>query len=123
MAMVGEGEVDEWLPHHFFYLWMENFVKEEVVVEQAVLEKEVVVEVEHVVLETDEEVVEVEQVVFEKEVVVEVEVEQTVFEIEVVGVEQAVFEEVSKMVCLDTLTLHCPLYLINVVEIMRLQCY
>jgi len=63
MAMVGEAEVDEWLPHHFSYLWMENFVKGEVVeVEQAVYE-EVVVEVEHVMLEM-EEVVEVEQDVF-----------------------------------------------------------
>lgn len=138
--MVGEAEVDEWLPHHFFYLWMENFVKEEVVeVEQAVFEKEVVVQVEHAVLETEEEVeveqtvfemeevVEVEQAVFEKEVVVEVghavlqteeevEVEQAVFEMEGVGVELAVFEEVSKMACLDTLTLHCPLYLITAVE-------
>ena len=60
--MVGEAEVDEWLPHHFSYLWMENFVKEVVVeVEHAVYE-EVMVEVEHAMLEM--EVAEVEQAVF-----------------------------------------------------------
>ena len=63
--MVGEVEVDEWLPHHFSYLWMENFVKEEILVEVEVehaVYEEVMVEVEHAMLET--EVVEVEQAVF-----------------------------------------------------------
>jgi hypothetical protein len=64
MAMVGEVEVDEWLPHHFSCLLMEKVVKEEVVeVEQVVFEKEVVVEVEHAMAEM-EEVVEVEHAVF-----------------------------------------------------------
>ena len=62
MTVVLEAEVDEGLPHDFFYLRMGNFVKREVVeVEQVVFEKNVVVEVEQVVFQE----VEMEQEVFE----------------------------------------------------------